>query len=145
MKKSIFYCFIVLAFTSCKDNESELSYVPNLEFISISPLEITEFKEKVSLVIKYEDNDGDLGENNPDVKNLFITDQRNGVQYTYRIPQLSPNGSNIRITGNLEINLNSLSVVGSGTSESVIFNIYAIDRAGNQSNTITSSSIIVSK
>ena len=46
MKKSIFFCFIVLAFTSCKDNESELSYVPNLEFISISPLEITEFKEK---------------------------------------------------------------------------------------------------
>ena len=122
-----------------------MSYVPNLEFISISPLEITEFKEKVSLVIKYEDNDGDLGENNPDVKNLFITDQRNGVQYTYRIPQLSPSGSNIRITGNLEINLNSLSVVGSGTSESVTFNIYAIDRAGNQSNTITSSSIIVSK
>jgi hypothetical protein len=145
MMKNIFYGLVLLSLASCKDDESEVSNTPHLDFASISPSAITEFQEEVTLVIRYTDGDGDLGENDPDIKNLFITDQRNGVEYTYRVPQLSPSGSNITIEGNLEVDLNSLSVVGSTTSESAVFNIYIIDRAGNQSNIIASSPITVSK
>ena len=145
MIKNIFYGLLFLSLASCKDDESEFSNTPHLEFVSITPASITEFQEEVTLVIKYKDGDGDLGENDPDVKNLFITDQRNNVEYTYRVPQLSPNGSNISIEGNLEIDLNSLSVVGLTSSETAIFSIYAIDRSGNKSNTINSSPITISK
>tara|TARA_B110000211_G_scaffold233299_1_gene299120 strand:- start:174 stop:611 length:438 start_codon:yes stop_codon:yes gene_type:complete len=145
MMKNIFYCLAFLSLVSCKDDESEITNTPHLEFVSISPSAITEFKEEVTLVIKYTDGDGDLGENDPDIKNLFVTDQRNGVEYSYRIPQLSPSGSNITIEGNLEVDLNTLSVVGSSTSEQVVFDIYIIDRSDNQSNTISSSPITVSK
>ena len=145
MTRNIFYALFFLNIISCKDDEVPISNTPHLDFISISPIAITEFQEEVSLVIKYIDGDGDLGDNDPDIKNLFIIDQRNGVEYTYRIPQLSPNGSNITIEGNLEVDLNSLSIVGSANSESVKFDIYIIDRSGNQSNIITSSAITVLK
>ena len=145
MTRNIFFALFFLTIISCKDDEVQISNTPHLDFVSISPLTITEFQEEVNLVIKYIDGDGDLGDNDPDIKNLFIIDQRNGVEYTYRIPQLSPNGSNITIEGNLEVDLNSLSIVGSANSESVKFDIYIIDRSGNQSNIITSSAITVSK
>ena len=145
MIRNILYTLFFFSIISCKDDERQISDVPHLDFVSISPIAITEFKEEVRLVIKYIDGDGDLGDNDPDIKNLFIIDQRNGVEYTYRVPQLSPSGSNITIEGNLEVDLNSLSVVGSANSESVKFDIYIIDRSGNQSNIITSSAITVSK
>lgn len=139
-------CFIASLFiVGCSDDEPEYSNTPELEFVSISPSSITEFQEEVAITIKYRDGDGDLGENDPDVKNLYVTDQRNGVKYSYRVPELSPSGSVIAIEGNLEIDMNSLSVVGSGTSESAIFDVYIVDRAGNQSNVITTSAVTVSK
>ena len=143
--KNILYTFFFFSIISCKEDESKISNTPYLDFVSISPIAITEFQEEVRLVIKYIDGDGDLGDNDPDIKNLFIIDQRNGVEYTYRVPELSPRGSNITIEGNLEVDLNSLSVVGSANSESVKFDIYIIDRSGNQSNIISSSAITVSK
>ncbi len=145
MTRNIFFALFFLTIISCKDDEVQISNTPHLDFVSISPLTITEFQEEVNLVIKYIDGDGDLGDNDPDIKNLFIIDQRNGVEYTYRVPQLSPSGSDITIEGNLEVDLNSLSIVGSANSESVKFDIYIIDRSGNQSNIITSSAITVLK
>jgi len=143
--KQVLYSLLFIGFISCSDDDSEVSNTPEIEFLSITPSSTTEFQEEVTLVIKYKDGNGDLGENNADVKNLYITDQRNDVVYSFRIPQLSPTGSSVAIEGNLDIDLNSLSVVGAGSSESVVFSIYVLDRAGNQSNTITSSAITVSK
>lgn len=137
--------FLALVVFSCSDDEEEYATTPELEFVSISPSAITEFQEEVAIVVKYKDGDGDLGENDPDVKNLFVTDQRNGVKYTFRVPELSPEGSSIVIEGNLQIDMNSLSVVGSGSSEQAIFDVYIVDRAGNQSNVISTTAITVSK
>jgi hypothetical protein len=44
-----------------------------------------------TISISYEDGNGDLGENNANVTNLFITDNRVGIEYPYRINQLGPN------------------------------------------------------
>lgn len=145
MIKNILYSILLMGLISCSGDDDEVSNTPEIEFVSITPSSITEFQEEVALVIKYKDGDGDLGENDPDVKNLYITDQRNAVVYSFRIPQLAPTGSSITIEGNLEIDMNSLSVVGTDSSETAVFSIYAIDRAGNQSNTITSNAITVSK
>lgn len=144
IKKIIYSLFIIIA-CSCSDDNNEISAKPKIEFVSITPSAVTEFKEEIVLVIKYTDGDGDLGENDPDVKNLFITDQRNDVEYTFRIPQLAPSDKAITIEGELAIDMNSLSVVGSGNSESAVFSIYVVDRSGKQSNTITSTAVTVSK
>lgn len=145
MKNFLIISLLSLMIISCKKEEDSYSDTPSIEFVSISPSTVKEFEDEVMVTIKYQDGNGDLGENDPDVKNLFITDSRNNVIYTFRIQQLAPNDANIIIEGELDVKLSTLSVVGSASSESATFSIYVQDRAGNKSNVVTSTPITVSK
>lgn len=145
MRNILAIAILGLLVLSCKKDDEGFSEVPSIEFISITPASVGEFEEEVTLTIKYQDGNGDLGENSPTAKNLFVTDSRNGVEYSYRIQQLAPNDANIIIEGELDVKLKTLSVVGSESSEAVTFNVYVVDRAGNISNTITTSPVTVSK
>ena len=136
---------VVLIFSSCKKDEDGLSVVPQLTFESISPTSIEEFGGPVTFSISYQDGDGDLGENDPNVKNLFLQDQRNGITYEYRIQELAPQGADIAIIGTVDIVLNTTSITDGSNEQEVTFDIYAIDRAGNNSNTITSSPLTIYK
>ncbi len=133
-------------FSGCtkEDKESLGDPVPRIELLSVIPSTAVEFNDSIVFTIKYRDNDGDLGENDPDVKNLFLTDNRIGIQYSYRIQQLAPSGSSIPIEGNLELILNTIARTDTSLSqEAVTFSIYVVDRAGNKSNVVTSSPVII--
>ncbi len=145
MRKIISIILLSVIILACKKDEIVFDTTPSVEFVSITPSSVTEFEDEVILTILYRDGDGDLGENDPEVKNLFVTDSRNDVQYSFRVQQLAPANADINIEGELAINLKTLSVVGSGSSESATFSVYIVDRAGNKSNTITTSAITVSK
>jgi hypothetical protein len=86
---------------SCKKETT--STAPSIEFVSITPSTVKVGEETVNITISYKDADGDLGENNGDIKNMFVTDARNGVIYQFRVQQLAPSGSTISIQGNLSI------------------------------------------
>jgi len=141
--KNIFYILIILFF-AC-EKEGIVSAFPEIEFVSISPTTVQEFSEEINITISYLDANGDLGENNPDVKNMFVKDLRNGIEYEYRIPQLSPDNSEIQITGNLEIIINGTGIVGGGISEKVSFEVYVVDREGNKSNVIETDEITINQ
>ena len=141
--KNIFYILLILFF-AC-EKEGLVSANPEIEFVSISPTTVQEFSEEINITISYLDANGDLGENNPDVKNMFVKDLRNGIEYEYRIPQLSPDNSEIQIAGNLEIIINGTGIVGGGISEKVSFEVYIVDRADNQSNIIETDEIIINQ
>ena len=143
--RSVALLLVVLIFSSCKKDEDGLSVVPQLTFESISPTSIEEFGGPITFRISYQDGDGDLGENNPNVKNLFLQDQRNGITYEYRIQELAPQGTDIAIIGTIDIVLNTTSITDGSNEQEVTFDIYAIDRAGNSSNTITSSPLTIYK
>jgi len=145
MRKIISIILLSVTVLACKKDEILFDTTPSIEFVSITPSSVTEFEDEVILTILYRDGDGDLGENNPEVKNLFVTDSRNDVQYSFRVQQLAPVNADIKIEGELAINLKTLSVVGSGNSESATFSVYIVDRSGNKSNTIITSAITVSK
>lgn len=131
-------------FSACKDN-AEINPIPEIGFVSIAPIAANNF-DSVHIVISYQDGDGDLGENSPGVKNLFVTDSRNAVTYEFRVQELAPSGSNIAIRGNLNIYINSVSVIDTAvTSEQLSYSVYMVDRAGNQSNTITTDQITVTR
>ena len=132
---------MVLLFSCTKDET--LSVVPAIEFQSISPSIAQEYIDNIIITISYTDEDGDLGENSPDIDNLFVEDSRNGIVYHYRIPQLAPNGNEISIEGNFNITINGSGITNSSTSQQVNYDIYVKDRAGNKSNTITTSSITI--
>ncbi len=141
MKILIFILFAILLF-SCK-KEDAVSDIPQIEFLSISPTTAQEYIDDIIVKISYADANGDLGENNPDIFNLFITDKRNEIEYKFRIPELTPNGSDIAIEGNFNITINGTGITSESSSQKVAYSIYVKDRAGNKSNIITTSEITI--
>ena len=139
------YILIVLLLFACKRDDA-LSVVPTIEFQSISPSIAQEYIDDIIITISYADEDGDLGENPiyNDIDNLFVEDSRNGIVYHYRIPQLAPNRNEIAIAGNFNITINGSGITDTSlSSQQLNYDIYVKDRAGNKSNTITTSSIVI--
>ena len=145
MKKILTLVTGLALLSSCSSDEELISPTPAIEFVSLGSSSVTAFSEPLVFTISYRDGDGDLGENDPDVKNCYITDSRNSVTYEFRIPELAPSGSAIIIDGDLNIELQSVGISDDVDSESAMFSIYVTDRAGNVSNTVTSSSVGVSR
>ena len=142
--RTIIYLLIISIVVCCNKNE-DFSNIPQLTFQNLNPTSIIEFDGPITFSIIYKDGDGDLGENNPNINNLFLKDQRNNIIYEYRIQELSPNGANIAITGSIDIVLNTTSITDESNEQEAIFDIYVIDRAGNQSNTISSDPLTIYK
>lgn len=146
----IVVCFLLLvAFAGCgkeKIVEPEpISKVPAIKFVSIEPGTAVKYRDQIGITIEYTDGDGDLGENVADVKNLFCTDSRNNVTYQFRIRQLAPDTATIAITGKLKFNLDPQGFVDdSHTSETATYSIYVKDRAGNQSNSVETTPLVIS-
>ena len=137
--------FFYLTLLSCKKDKIEISSTPEIRLIEVTPNPIREYKDKVVFNIYYRDGDGDLGENNDAVKNLFITDSRNNIMYQYRIKQLAPNDANVAIEGNLMVELNSVALLNGSNSQEVTYSIVLKDRAGNSSNTVTTAALSIIK
>ena len=140
--RNLIYILIMLLFFSCKKDDT-LSVVPTIEFKSINPSIAQEYIDDINITISYTDGDGDLGENNPDVYNLFVLDNRNGIEYKFRIPELSPSANEIAIGGNFNIKINGSGITNGSTSQQVNYDIYVTDRGGKSSNTISTSSITI--
>ena len=140
--RNLLYILLLIFLFSCK-KENPISDIPEIEFISISPIVIQEFSDEITITIYYFDANGDLGENNPDVKNMFVKDNRNEIEYEYRIPELTPSGSNIAIQGNFDIIINGTGITNESSIQNVNYDIYVKDRAGNTSNKVTTSSITI--
>lgn len=138
--RNIIYLFAVFLIFSCK---KEKSISPFLVFESISPSSVQEYTDDIIIVISYSDVDGDLGESDPDIYNLFVEDSRNGIQYQFRIPHLAPDNNSIAIEGNFNISINGSGITNESSSQQVNYNIYVTDRAENKSNTITTSFITI--
>lgn len=136
--------FLSFAIVSCK-KEDEIGPIPEIEFISVTPQNVQEYTDSLVFTIKYRDGDGDLGENDPDAENFFLADSRNNVIYKFRIPQLAPDNSSIIIEGNLNVTLANTAIIDGSGSQTFSYSIYVKDRAGNQSNTVTTSMVTVTQ
>jgi hypothetical protein len=147
MNKIRVYILLILSvsftFSSCQKDPPAISTTPSITFVSVTPMSVTEFKDNITFTISYQDGDGDLGQNDPNVYNLFLTDNRINITYPYRIQQLAPDNANIAIEGNLSIILPNAGITDGSASQSATYSIYVVDRAGHQSNTVTSSAITI--
>ena len=129
-----------------EDEDPFVNKVPQLEFVAVSPEQVTEFEDSLVFTVRYRDNNGDLGENNPDVKNLFLTDRRINLTYEYRIRQLAPSVQSVPITGNLEIVLPTVARTDTLVAQELAdFSMYVVDRAGNKSNVVVSTPVRIMK
>jgi hypothetical protein len=144
MRFFLFLLGSLMCLSSCKKDAETMSVVPEISFVSIGPSAVFQNKDSVIIRISYRDGDGDLGENNSDVKNAEITNFRNNLTYNFRIRQLAPSNANVAIQGELEFIVPGVAMENTSlSSESTSFSIKITDRAGNASNVITSNSITV--
>jgi hypothetical protein len=139
---SVLSLALLIGITSCNVGTG-ISEVPEISFESVVPNVVTEYQDSLYFTISYRDGDGDLGENNTDDNNLFIQDSRNQVSYGFRIQQLAPDNAEISIQGNINATLPNTAIVDGGTSESITYTIWVVDRAGNESNKVSSNTVTV--
>lgn len=134
----------LLIISSCKkDDGKDYNVVPHIELLGLNRTQVKSFSDTLVFTIRYEDGDGDLGENDADVKNLFITDNRINITYGYRIQELAPDGANIPIRGELQVELPGIAITDGSAQQVATFTIYLLDRAGNQSNSVTSGTVTI--
>ena len=123
------------------EEEPLVDPIPSLELISIGPETVREFEDSVVIRLFYRDGDGDLGGGHPDSANFFVEDNRAGIINEFRLQALVPNNSSVPIQGEIDLYLNSLFIADSSNSQSVNFTIHCIDRAGNESNQISTKNL----
>ncbi len=141
---------ICLLFSCSKKDEanelpSSLNVIPYIELVDIQPIEVQQFQEKIKITLQYEDGDGDLGFLDPDEVAVFVKDSRLSNADAYHLPPLSPVGSNVPITGTVSIELKNTFILGNGTSEQITYQIYLVDRAGNESNVLETPAITITE
>ena len=148
MKKAWLYIMLFTLLLACskdEDESEELSNDPSISFVSIDPTEVENFNNSITLTIKYKDNNGDLGFEDPDVNSLYVKDARLDTADYYHVPPLAPLDKNLIIEGQLEIVLNSMFILGNGDQEYAALSVKIRDRAGNWSNQITTPTITINR
>lgn len=140
--------FLLLSALSACDTDPVFPVEPNISFVSISPEVATQFtSDEIQIVFHYEDGDGDLGNEDDQVNNLFIEDTRaafssNPGRFTaYSFPSLTPDARNPSIQGNFTVTM--MTPPYESSEEPLVFKIYIVDRAGHVSNTIETTPITV--
>lgn len=123
--------------------EVELSEIPSIELEAAGPSTVVALQDSLYFELSYSDGDGDLGENSPDVKNLFLRDERIDLIYRFRIRSLVPDEASVPIRGTLYFSLPNTIITNGAGSEDVQYSIWVEDRAGNKSNTVTTPVITV--
>lgn len=149
----LFSLCILLVFTACNTGPV-FDTTPEIEFVSITEGPVQQLTEEFTISIHFQDGDGDLGDDNEEVKNLFVRHTIAGldtVPYDFLIPNLTPDTKNPSIQGNIDINVTAppLSSFIPGNpdvdEEFVVFRLWIVDRAGNVSNEILTDPILITK
>lgn len=143
MKNVIIYSFLLVLLTYCKKDNVNTS--PQIKYLSISATEIKQYKDSIEIVIEYVDNDGDIGEENPDENAIYVKDRRLANPDYYFVAPISPPNKKIKVKGNLVIKIKNTFLLGVALKETTHFEIKLKDREGHWSNTIITPEITINK
>ncbi|MFK7771946.1 MAG: hypothetical protein AB8F94_07395 [Saprospiraceae bacterium] len=150
--QNIFFLTLILLVASCgKDDPDELlTEVPIIELVKVIPEsnQVQQYTDELIFTISYSDGDGDLGTEDPDVPSIELIDMRDPdvLKFDYHLSPRAPSGSEIKITGELNVVLNhSIIIDENNNAETTTFKIRIKDRAGNWSNEVESVVITISK
>lgn len=125
------------------DTNPPFDTTPRISFVGVSFDTMVEFQDSFIISIAYEDGDGDLGNADPDINTIFIQDSRLSQPDEYYLAPLAPDGAEIPIQGQLNIQLSPTFLLGNGDFETTVFSLYVVDRAGRQSNTVQTNPILI--
>ena len=143
MKKIVSLLLIAYIFTTCKKAEVENSF--SISLIEMTPSEIIEFEENINVRISYSHAKGFIGFSDPDYLSLEVKDSRLANADYYHLIPLNPPQSEVSITGEIHIEIDSPFIFGNGNIETLTFTIRIQDKDKNWSNKITTGLITVNK
>ena len=136
---------ILLAACETVSDEPVFDLSPKIELVAVSSDTIVQFQDSLSIIIRYEDGDGDLGNDNSEINSLFVKDARLEKEDEYYLAPIAPTGSEVSITGTINLILGKTFILGNAPQEQTTFTIHLVDQAGNQSNTIQTNPITIIK
>ena len=153
MRKStlfmVAFTFTATAWWGCKkypdsDPMPAISDIPELELVSVVPTTVQPLSDSIVFTVRYTDGNGDLGFAHADSTSVELIDMRFPLTMRYHLQPLSPEGSDLILTGLLPIVLdNTILQNPNATQESASFQIRMKDRAGNWSNAVATPAITV--
>lgn len=166
MKKWGFFFFCAILLLACK-KEEKFPNTPAIEFVSLTKIDNgTHIDQRATLVLHFQDGDGDIGLNSTDITppfdtssvyyyNFFIDYYKkvNGefekiefeeISFNQRIPRLSETLPE-SIEGDISLNLDINSYDLSTTYDTIRFQCYIVDRELNHSNIVTTPELVVKK
>jgi len=155
----IIYFLVIFGIFSCTGSSDQGSS-PTISFIGLSKNTLVQgivaTNDTIKITIQFEDSDGDLGflpEEQTGTFDVYVIDNRTAETYDrYRLPHFPEQGASNGVEGQIEFTLlSSCCIFPDGippceapelypTNEFTL-GLYIVDRAGNQSNTIETSSI----
>lgn len=135
-KKVIFILGIAAFALACKkDDDSGLldSDEPQIYVVDMFPTTARQFRDSVTIIIAFEDRNGDLGYTNPDDPSLEIRDTRITEPELYHIPPITPDKQELYTKGTFKVVLPSVFLFGNGGAERTNFHIRVKDRESHWS------------
>ena len=147
-------CFIffsiIFILSSCLKNNNYPNE-PIITFISATPNVVKEGIDDIFIKFSFTDGDGDLGviETDTAAVDLIYTIYRvqsTNADFTGRLPYITQSGNNKALAGEVELKFSSGFLLQPPlTQDTIYYDIKIKDRAGNTSNTITTTKILVTK
>lgn len=137
LKYNILTLNLLFLLFSCNEkivNDQNIS--PKIQYVNISANKVKQFTDSLSIVIHYEDGDGDLGDIHPDSLSLFVRDMRLNSPDRYHLIPLSQNNAKIKIEGELKLKLKNIFLLTPSPTETTSFEIKLKDRSNHWSNVI---------
>jgi hypothetical protein len=159
MKRHLFIILgLLIVLASCEKRPEDHPIIPQISYQSTAPrtIDVTNEGAFVRIELKFTDGDGDLGlDPNEQEMNIYLKDSRDTAssEYTYPYPfpyipdYMRPSKGGLE--GGITINLGRqyFSVTDSLNialkADTMQWNIYIVDRAGNKSNLITTDTIYI--
>ncbi|MFK8005682.1 MAG: hypothetical protein AB8H03_04895 [Saprospiraceae bacterium] len=150
--QNIFLLALMFFVASCgKDDSDELlTEIPTIELVNVVPEsnQVQQYTDELIFTISYSDGDGDLGTEDPDIPSIELVDMRDPdvLKFEYHLSPRAPSGSEIKITGELNVVLNHTIIIDENNdTEMTTFKIRIKDQAGNWSNEVETGVMMVSK
>lgn len=128
-------------------NPPEYSEIPEISDASVDKTLAVPGQDSIIVEFKFQDGDGDLGNEERDSTiNAYLIDRRTNFPYNYQIPYISQRGNNRAISGTIWVTVDPFTFScrpNRPDRDTLSYEIYIVDRAGNESNRLVTSDIIL--
>ncbi len=155
---------VVMLFWGCYKPKT-YSDIPSIQFVSLTKQSSASRADSTTIItISFTDGDGDIGYTTPNgnpqdfivsffqkEKGVWVADTAGQndstvANFSGTLPYLTPDGNNKALTGEISMTqyIQLTTLYNNGINDTIHYQIFIYDRAMHQSNTITTSDIVIS-